>query len=169
MNEISRIGSWYVEHGGWLQQWFRRRTQCVEQAREFVNETFLKLLLADDHKRIECPRAFLTVVAKGLLVDSYRRQTLERAYLEQLSNAPQTFVSSEEDRAMVLEVLRALDRMLAELPEPVRTTFLLSKLQGLSYADISAQTGVSERTVKRHMAQAFEACLLFSLQHPGLI
>jgi DNA-directed RNA polymerase specialized sigma24 family protein len=42
--------------------------------------------------------------------------------------------------------------------------FLLSQLEGRNYAQIARQLGISERTVKRHMALAFEAIILFEGQ-----
>ena len=40
-----------------------------------------------------------------------------------------------------------------------REAFVLSQLEGLGYAEIAARLQVSERTVKRYMAQGFEQCL----------
>ena len=49
--------------------------------------------------------------------------------------------------------------MLREMPDRARQTFLLSQLDGLTYAQIAAQLGVSLITVKRDMRDAFLACL----------
>ncbi len=46
------------------------------------------------------------------------------------------------------------------LQAQVRRAFLLSQLDGLGYRDIAERLEVSERTVKRYMAQAYEHCLL---------
>ncbi|WP_336244496.1 sigma factor-like helix-turn-helix DNA-binding protein [Bordetella avium] len=57
------------------------------------------------------------------------------------------------------QALQHLDDMLAALAPRAREVFVLSQLEGLSYAKIAAQTGLNERTVKRYMAQSFEHCL----------
>ncbi|HEY4353459.1 MAG TPA: sigma factor-like helix-turn-helix DNA-binding protein, partial [Paraburkholderia sp.] len=43
--------------------------------------------------------------------------------------------------------------------EPIRSAFLLSQLDGLTYDEIATQLSISTRTVKRYMATAFEECL----------
>ncbi|MBA4288641.1 MAG: hypothetical protein C0439_06645 [Pseudomonas sp.] len=62
-----------------------------------------------------------------------------------------------------LETLQALDELLDGLPRPVRRAFLWSQLEGLGYREIAERLQVSERTVKRYMAQAYEHCLLVDL------
>jgi RNA polymerase sigma-70 factor (ECF subfamily) len=49
------------------------------------------------------------------------------------------------------------------LPTPVRRAFLWSQLEGLGYQQIAERLQVSERTIKRYMAQAYEHCLLVDL------
>ena len=49
------------------------------------------------------------------------------------------------------------------LPVRVRRVFLWSQLEGLGYREIAERLEVSERTVKRYMAQAYEHCLLVDL------
>jgi len=53
--------------------------------------------------------------------------------------------------------------LLDGLPLAVRRAFLWSQLEGLGYRDIATRLQVSERTVKRDMAQAYEHCLLLEL------
>ena len=56
-------------------------------------------------------------------------------------------------------LLTVVEHLLGRLAPKAREVFVLSQLQGLGYAQIAAQVGVSERTVKRYMAQGFELCL----------
>jgi RNA polymerase sigma-70 factor (ECF subfamily) len=49
--------------------------------------------------------------------------------------------------------------MLGNLAPQAREVFVLSQLEGLTYVEIAARTGLSDRTVKRYMAQGFEICL----------
>ena len=59
----------------------------------------------------------------------------------------------------MVETLMQVEAMLARLPEKVRRAFLLSQLHGLTYAAIALEVGVSERMVKKYMAQAMLHCL----------
>ncbi|MNP03110.1 putative RNA polymerase sigma factor FecI [compost metagenome] len=109
------------------------------------------------------PRAYLLTVGKRLLVNFYKRRSLEQAYLEALANLPEALAPSPEQRWLLLETLQALDELLDGLAPQVRRAFLWAQLEGLGYAQIAERLQVSERTVKRYMAQAYEHCLLAEL------
>ncbi|MBB4844270.1 RNA polymerase sigma-70 factor (ECF subfamily) [Paucibacter oligotrophus] len=147
------------EHHGWLLGFLRRKLGCSHRAADLAQDTFVRLLATGTPAIIEEPRAYLSTVAKGLLINWYRRQALERAYLEALALLPEPLAPSEEQRALILETLHAVDAMLDALPAQVRRTFLLSQIEGLGYEDIAQQLGVSLSTVKRHMKLAFRQCL----------
>lgn len=149
----------YVEHHGWLQTWLRRRLGNSCDAADLAQDTFVRILRVADRGTIETPRAYLTTVAKGVLVNWYRRQALEQAYLQALALLPEPEAPSPEQRALVLETLHEIDAMLDALPPLVRRSFLLSQLEGMKYEDIALQLGVSLSSVKRYMAQAFRQCL----------
>ena len=118
----------------------------------------MRLLTARETPTLTEPRAFLTTVAKRVLFNHYRRQDLERAYLQALADLPEAVAPSEEERAIILQTLVALDQLLDGLPSPVKRAFLLAQLDGLSYAQIGAQLGISIATVKRHLNKAALRC-----------
>ncbi len=148
----------YADHHGWLQSWLRRRLGDAHQAADLAHDTFLRLLTRDEPVQAREPRAFLTTVAQRVLFNHYRRQQLERAYLEALAQAPQALAMSPEERALLLEALDEIDRLLDGLPAPVRRAFLLSQLDGMPQAEIAATLGVSLTTVKRYIVQAGVQC-----------
>ncbi len=164
MTDSAQLGSLYLAHHGWLQGWLRRRLGCRDQAADLAQDTFLRLLTGRLPPLLDEPRAYLTKVAHGVLCNHYRRLSLERAWAEALASLPEAWAPSPEERQLALATLHALDAMLDRLPERVRSAFLMSQLEGMSYADIAAALGVAERSIKRYMAQAFEACLLFEAE-----
>ncbi len=153
------IATLYLDHHSWLLAWLRRRLSNACDAADLTQDTFVRILGAREVAAIETPRAYLTTVAKGVLVNWYRRQALEQAYLEALALLPEPQAPSPEQRALVLETLQEIDAMLDTLAPVVRRTFLLSQLEGMKYEDIALQLGVSLTSVKRYMAQAFRQCL----------
>ncbi|VFT48777.1 RNA polymerase sigma factor [Pseudomonas aeruginosa] len=70
---------------------------------------------------------------------------------------------SEETRAIVLETLVELDRLLDGLPPLAKETFLLAQLDGLGYAEIATQLGISLSSVKRYMLKAAQRCYFAEL------
>jgi len=148
----------YNDHHHWLTGWLRRKLGCPDNAADLAQDTFIRVLSAREAPTLIEPRAFLTTVAKRVLFNFYRRQDLERAYLEALAQMPEHVAPSEEDRAIILQTLLELDQLLDGLPKQVKRAFLLAQLDGLTYAQIGAQLGISIATVKRHLTKAAMRC-----------
>lgn len=150
----------YRQEHGWLKAWLHRKLGTSTHAADLAHDTFVRLLAAPGSEPIREPRAFLRTVAHGMLVNHWRRQDLERAWIETLAQLPPALAPSPEERAMALQTLQLVDAMLRRINPKARAAFLLSQLDGLTYAAIAAQLKVSERMVKRYMAQAMFECLL---------
>lgn len=154
-----QIGTLYDEHHRWLSTWLGHKLSCRNLGAELAQDTFLRLLTARLPQDLREPRAYLTAIAKGLMVSHLRRRKLENAYLEALTTQPEAVQPSPEDRLAVLETLTEIDSILDRLPDKARQVFLLAQLDGLSYAEICALLNLSLSTVKRHMVLAFRRCL----------
>lgn len=157
---VNAVQILYVEHYGWLQTWLRRRLSCSHSAADLAQDTFMRVLLRPHVvPTLREPRAYLTTLAKGVVSEHWRRQTMERAYLEALASMPEALSLSPENRLELLQTLDEIDAMLNSLPPRAREAFVLSQLEGLTYVQIATRLNISERTVKRYMAQGFERCL----------
>ncbi|ELF6206881.1 TPA: sigma-70 family RNA polymerase sigma factor [Pseudomonas putida] len=155
-----QVQTLYTEHHGWLQGWLGRKLGNACDAADLAHDTFVRLLSRQGNSYFGSePRALLTHIAKGLVVDRWRRQDVERAYLEAIAHLPQPEVPSPETRWLILETLCRVDAMLRDMPARVRQVFLLSQLDGLTYAQIAEQLQLSLITIKRDMRTAFLACL----------
>lgn len=119
----------------------------------------MRIIAARDVPSIREPRAYLTTIAKGLLVNHWRRSAIEQAYWDTLAACPEALSPSPEDHAIILATLQEIDALLDQLPSKVRSAFLMSQLDGLTYVQIGLKLGVSERMVKKYMAQAMLHCL----------
>lgn len=148
----------YSDHHGWLRGWLRRRLGDAHQAADLAHDTFMGLLARDEPVAAREPRAFLTTVAQRVLANHWRRQQLERAWLEALATQPEPFEVSPEDRAIVLETLVEVDRMLDGLAPIVRRAFLMSQLDEMRHAEIAAALDISVTTVKRYLVKAATQC-----------
>jgi len=149
----------YQDHHPWLIQWLEKRVKDRLQAEDHAHDTFLRIFTSKETPNLNEPRAYLTTIAKRLLINHWRRNTIERAYLERLSAYPEEVAISAEESTIILEVLREIDELLNQLPEKVRTAFLLAQLDDLTYVEIGQRLGVSDRMVRKYMAQAMFQCL----------
>ncbi|WP_223881529.1 sigma-70 family RNA polymerase sigma factor [Affinibrenneria salicis] len=150
----------YLDHHSWLQAWLCRRLGCSQQAADLAQDTFLRLIAQHQALSIREPRAWLTTVAHGLVVNHWRRQDIERAWRELAAEQAPGVMPSAEQQAMVIDALCEIDAMLASLPVRARQAFLWVHLQGLTYRQVAERLAVSERMVKKYMAQAMMNCLL---------
>lgn len=151
----------YCDHHSWLYHWLRRKLGDAGDAADLAQDTFLRLIVSrrPPGAAVEEPRALLTCIAKGLVIDHWRRSDVERAYLDALAALPENVAPSPEAQLLILEALRRIDAMLSGMPGRTREIFLLAQLDDLTYAEIAERIGVSLVTVKRHMRDAFAACL----------
>ncbi|WP_437879734.1 sigma-70 family RNA polymerase sigma factor [Pseudomonas sp. LRF_L74] len=160
------IGRLYVEHHRWLQGWLQARLNNSADAADLAQDTFVRLL----QRRVEAlvePRAYLRTVARGLVIDLWRRRDIERAWLETIARLPEAEAPSPETGLLVIESLMAIDRLLDELPAAVREAFLLAQLEGMTCPKIAERLGVSLSTVERHIAKALRHCYRLTFESPA--
>lgn len=158
------LDSLYHDHYGWLRDLLRRRLGSACDAADLAHDVFLRLLIRPrEFDSFSGARAWLSTVAKGLCIDLWRRREIERAWLETLATR-QGEAPSAEDQAMLIEALCQVDAMLRRLPVKVARAFLLSQVEGLTYREIAGILAVSERMVKKYMAQAILHCALFEAE-----
>lgn len=163
MSKSSPIAELYTDHHTWLQGWLRRKLGCLEQAADLAHDTFVRAMTTPKLEEIREPRAWLRTVAHGVMVNHLKRQDLERAYCETLATQPELTAPSPEERALILETLMQIDALLDGLSPKARRAFLLSQLDGLTYAEIAVQLNVSVSMIKKYMLQAITHCMQINL------
>ena len=157
----------YQTHQTTLLSWFKHKLQHHHQSEDLSQEVFYRALKSNYcFTSIKEPQAWLMGIAKHVIIDHWRRQHIERLYLEALAYLPEEFYPSAEHEVCIRETLYQVHLMLEKLPQRTAQVFLLSQLDGLTYYTIAEKLGISEATVKRDMKQAFLACLnLYNSEH----
>ncbi|WP_293776293.1 sigma-70 family RNA polymerase sigma factor [uncultured Oxalicibacterium sp.] len=148
----------YIDHHRWLLGWIRRRMHDTGHASDLMQDTFVKVLVAGSAQEIREPRPFLATIAYRLLVNHWRREELEQAYLDALSHLPEAIHPSPEAMSLLMESLQLIDRALQRLSTKARNAFLMAHLDGMRYADIASELGVTTHSVKKYLSQANLLC-----------
>ncbi|PZQ70386.1 MAG: RNA polymerase subunit sigma, partial [Variovorax paradoxus] len=130
----------YAEHHGWLRGWLARRVESGAAAADLTQDTFVNILEQPVMPVLRQPRAFLQVVASRLMINRFRRATLE---------------AEIGARQLVGQVVALLTH---ELDERSRTAFLMARVEGHGYREIAAHLGVSETRVKQYLAKVLLHC-----------
>lgn len=149
------VGGLYADHGRWLRAWLHGRTRCDHRAWDLAQDTFCRLLEMEPASAPRDPRSYLATIARRLLIDDIRRREVERAYLDALAHEDLVDTLTPERIAEAAALLSGVLKLLSGLSETTRRAFLMRRLDGLSHAQIARELRVSDRTVKRHIAQAF--------------
>lgn len=160
-----RFRQLYSDHHGWLRNWLRQRLGNTADAADLAQDTFIRLLTSRPVD-IAAPRAYLATVANRLLINLYRRRSLEQAYLDALASLAEDEAPCLESQALILEALHEVDRVIARLPANVRKAFLMSQLEGHTQEEIATHLGIHVRSVQRHLARAYEECIMLAAELP---
>lgn len=149
----------YHSHQSWVYSWLCKKLGSTQDASDLTQDTFVKLLQKTEQISIAEPRAYLTTIAHGLMVNHLRRRDIERALNLALSLHNQENISAcPETYFLMLEKLITIDAMLDGLPANVREAFLLHKLDGLGYAEIAENMRLSVSSIKKYIAKALLHC-----------
>jgi RNA polymerase sigma factor (sigma-70 family) len=154
------VGSLYRDHRDWLLNWLRRYQACPHRAEDLSQDTFLRLLKRNDLSNVREPRALLATIARGLLIDHFRRSALERAYLDELALQPEETQPSAEEQLQTLQALREVDTLLGQLSAKARAAFFYNRLDGMAHGEIAESLGVSVPRVRQYLAQALRQCYI---------
>jgi RNA polymerase sigma factor (sigma-70 family) len=155
------ISQWYKLHTAWLRGWLYQRSGCRALAEDLSHDTYLRLLQRGGtgaSSEVENPKAYLKTIAHGLLVDSFRKQSLETAYLESLSISDVSNDAPDLDLEL-LQTLKTIDQALAGLAFEQRQAFVLYQFRQMPYAQIAEDLAISERTAKRYVKAAMSHLL----------
>ena len=139
----------YVIYAESLFRYFWSRLADPELARDFVQELFTRVW--SHRARLDPDRSikrYLYTIAENLLIDHFRRQDNRNAYLREKKYRLSRLSGDENDLAFQLELA------IESLPEKLRTTFLLSRRQDLTHAEIAAIFHVSVKAVEKRMKKA---------------
>jgi len=148
----------YSDHHNWLQSWLLAKLGNRFDAADLAQDVFVRLLNRQQSIQPKQPRAFLSTIARGLVIDHWRRRELENTWLEILASLPEEEAPSPETQLLFLETLNTIDQVLDSLKPPIRQAFLLAQLEGFTCPQIAQKLGVSLATVERYIAKALRRC-----------
>ncbi|MDR3668535.1 MAG: RNA polymerase sigma factor [Ignavibacteriaceae bacterium] len=125
-----------------------------DDAEDLCQETFIKFW--QQRQNIDSssyPRAYLYKIAKNL---AFNHSTRKPASVSYDSNVKLISLAGKDpqidyDNVALAEECR---KVINELPERCRMTFILSRYEGFDYSEIAETMGVSLQTVKNQMSKA---------------
>jgi RNA polymerase sigma-70 factor (ECF subfamily) len=141
-------------------------TKDAEAAKDLTQEIFARLWVKREQlKGVYHFKGFLTTMALNLIRNELRKKVLDLTnaaflmnYFEESASAPDKIMEFKEFQWMIQE---AVDR----LPPQLNRSFVLSRMAGMSHAEIARQMELSPLTVKSHIARALTFIRSYLEQH----
>jgi RNA polymerase sigma-70 factor (ECF subfamily) len=139
----------------------RGRVGNRQDAEDITQESWARITAATqgDRTAIDNVRGYLFRIARNLIVDHRRRaaSTVEVKADEAVLDRVADPRPSPETALITRDELRRMDRIMAAMPARPREVFRLSRIEGLSFAEIGRKLGTSRQTVHEHMTRALLA------------
>jgi RNA polymerase sigma factor (sigma-70 family) len=165
-SQNERLSETIGRERGRLRNFIRKRVADEAEAEDILQDVFYELIEAYRlMKPVEQASAWMFRVARNRIVDFFRRKKAvslsdpvvtdseghDSGSLEELLPSPEAGPESVYARGVLLEELEAA---IEELPEDQRQIFIAHEIEGRSFKELSAETGVSVNTLlsRKHYA-----------------
>lgn len=158
--DSSGLSGLYHDHQTWLRDWLRRRLGNAWDAADLAHDVFLRVMTRPrTFDSFDGARAYLSTIANGLCIDLWRRRQIEQAWLDALAVQAPDDMPSAEHHAAIIEALCEIDAALQRLSGKAASAFTLAMIHGMTDREVAARLGVSDRMVRKYIAQAMLQCL----------
>jgi RNA polymerase sigma-70 factor (ECF subfamily) len=157
MESVTERLEWFktviLPHEGILKARMRRICPSGFDVDDLVAESLARAYAAKDIDRIKAGRGYLFTIARNLLIDATRRDTIiSLDFVADLDilKSDDTLEASLTAR----DQLRKLQSIIDALPPQCRRVFLLRRVHEFSLGEIAEQMSLSVSTVEKHLAKA---------------
>jgi len=144
---------WLAYYGELFGRWARRGHRQAD-SEDAIQDAALSLLEGSVGV-IRDPRAYLGRSSYHKLVDAHRRARLLPAVsFDELADHQHPVQDGPETAVAALELGKALEAALLELPLKCQQVFIWNKIEGCTQQDIARRMGLSKSMVEKYMSRA---------------
>lgn len=155
---LDQIEGLYNEHFVPLVKWLGARFGAGPPDPEDVAQrAFVNLADRGAIDDIKNPKAFLWRSARNILLSERRLQSTHTnsiASLEALFSRPEGDILDPNRVLIAKEVLEIMNRVVEQMPTRRRRAFILRRIEGLSYAEITQRLGLTRSNAAKHVVKA---------------
>ncbi len=127
-----------------------------EDTEEVLQELFVRVWVNRQKINPKLPiKPYLFHIAQNLVFDMIRKANREKKFVSAYKHTQPSAVYSHVEESLYLKENSALlDQLIAQIPEHSRKVFIMCKLEGRSYDEVSKLLSISVATVNSHMTKA---------------
>ena len=156
----SDISEAFVEQQRPLRAFISRFIRGPQDIDDIAQETFVRAFLAEQKGDIQHPKAYIYRVARNLAFETLSKKSTQlTSYIE--DSCDFSLLQSNEDIEVSTIVKEKFDRVkvaIAEMPPQCQRVFIMHKVYGFKYKEISQQLGISVSTVEKHIMTGLKKC-----------
>ncbi|NOQ35620.1 MAG: sigma-70 family RNA polymerase sigma factor [Methylococcaceae bacterium] len=148
----------FRDHRQMLVAFLFNRVHCPDTALDLTQEVFFRLLRKMTLEHSDSLPSYLLRTAERLAIDHIRQQAQPKNSALPLDDnivCPQLL---PDELAELREQCERLLETIASIPSKYRTVFLLRKIDEMTYSEIAAHLGISEKSVQRYLTKAMLHC-----------
>lgn len=152
----------YLDAHPQLHRFLTRRVHCPDTASDLLQEVYLRLPQLNPPPKTQSEvHAWLYRVASNLSIDHIRSQQRHTTLLEIYAGGSEEEIdrTATPDRvALAREELQQVRTALSELPERCTEVLYLSRIEGLTHAEIARKLDISKSLVEKLVMRALNHC-----------
>jgi len=130
-----------------------------DEAEDIVHTAFARVVEIKDQS-IKNPRALLYKMSYNIAIDRKRHGAVCQKHVDSVIDS-ESAVVEELGPERIFEgnrQLRIVATVMREMPEKRRELLIMSRFDGLSYAEIARRVGLSETSVRKHISKGLMDC-----------
>lgn len=168
------LTQWFMDevwpHEAALRAYVKVRFPSLTDIDNLVQETFARILRAQNSGHVRSPKALLFTTARNAALDQLRHQHIIQ--FDSLANIDELPVVDERPRAGAdltrEQELQLLEQAVQSLPARCQQILILKKIDGLSYAEIGEKLGITRNTISAQLTIGVLRCRCFLEEHGAL-
>ncbi|MEM9544647.1 MAG: RNA polymerase sigma-70 factor [Bacteroidota bacterium] len=157
MNPVQKENKFQAHYNQWAQPLFRFiyfKSKDQQLAEDIVQDAFVKFWDKMDTVESGKEKSYLFTTARNLLLNTIEHKKVVQRHQDT------TFVKAETTTPHydleVSEFQKRLERAIAQLSDKQREVFLLHRVEGYKYKEISELLNLSQKAVEKRMSQALK-------------
>ncbi|WP_052444304.1 RNA polymerase sigma factor [Flammeovirga sp. OC4] len=126
----------------------------IDLSEDIAQETFVKFWESREKVILDTVKTYLYTIANNLMLNHIKHGKVVLQF-EQKQNKKDGEVETNPEYKMELDEFQStLNKTISEIPDKSRTVFLMNRIDGLTYTEISERLGVSVKAIEKRMSKA---------------
>lgn len=167
--DASAFSNLYNNHSKTLYRKILWMVNDEEIAKELLQDLFLKLW--ENRSKIDISKSFrsyLYTIAVNLVYDYFRKCSKKKELEAHLMSLAIDYYSHVEEAIISQEDVSLLGDVINHLPPQRKQVFLLCKVEGKSYDEVSELLSISKSTIQDHIVKANHSIKDYLRKHPEI-